>query len=62
MPEVAVVVELDRPAVGLVDGFSRAGDRFIADDLDGGGFVADEFGEEGADDGMHAGGEDDDLL
>ena len=62
MPEAAVVVEADRPAVGLVDGFAGPRHGVVTYDLDGGGLVADELGEQGVDDVVHAGGEDDDLF
>ena len=60
MAEAAVVVEADGPAVLVGHGFAGAGDGFVADDFDVGGGGADEFVEEGPDDGRHAGGEDDD--
>lgn len=44
VPVAAGVVEGDRPAVGVGEGFSGAGHDVVADDLDGGGGGAEEVG------------------
>ena len=61
MPEVAVIMELDRPAIGFVDGLARAGDDFVTDNLNRGGVRAEELGKNGMDESAQAGGEDNDL-